>query len=102
MSATSVASPLSGSWSLPDTSLGWSDPPTKPSGVQLLREIGVARNGRIIYTEIDCSVIYAGRDANDIDWWAVRTITDEWILPTDQIVCHYLPANARLSGADGA
>ena len=102
MSATSVASPLSGSWSLPDTSLGWSDPPTKPSGVRLLREIGVARNGRIIHHEITCSVLYAGRDVDDIDWWAVRTITDEWILPTDQIVWNYLPANARLSGVNAA
>ena len=102
MSETSVASPLSGSWSLPDTSLGWSAPPTKPSGIRLDRAIGVAPNGRTIYHKITCSVIYAGRDVDDIDWWAVRTITDEWILPTDIIVCHYLPANARLSGVHTA
>lgn len=102
MSETSVASPLSGGWSLPDTSLGWTNAPTKPLGVRLAREIGVARNGRTIYNEIACSVIYSGRDVDGIDWWAVRTVTDEWILSTDIIVCDRMPANARFSGLDAA
>ena len=98
MSETSVASPRSGSWSLPDTALGRNHTPTQPTGVRLSRAIGTARNGRTLHNEIPCKVIYAGRDVDEIDWWAVRTITDEWILPTDQIVCHYMPANARLTG----
>lgn len=101
MTETSFASPRSGNWSLPETELGRSDTPVRPTGVRLLRTRMAARNGttRPVVDEIPCKVIYAGRDADAIDWWVVRTVTDEWILPADQIVCSFMPATARLSNA---
>lgn len=98
MTETSFGPPRSGSWSLPETALGRSNDPAPPTGVRLLRTRFAFRDGvpRPVVDEIVCRVIYAGRDKYDFDWWAVRTVTDEWILPTDQIVCSFMPANAQL------
>lgn len=101
MSETSYASPLSGSWSLPDTSLGRNNDPVSPRGVRVRRQTGTLPNGKPKYIEIPCRLIPAGQTEDGINWWAVRTITDEWILPTDEFVCSSMPADTRLcpSGA---
>ena len=101
MSETSYASPLSGSWSLPDTALGRSNDPVSPRGVRVRRQTGTLPNGNPKFSEIPCRLIPAGQTEDGINWWAVRTITDEWILPTDEFVCSFMPADTRLcpSGA---
>lgn len=92
----------SGSWALPDTSLGRTDTPTPPTDIRLVREIEPAPNGKPRYTEIPCRAIAAGRDKDGIYWWTVRTVTDEWILPADIIVCDRMPAETRFCGVDAA
>lgn len=102
MTEKRLISPYSGSWALPDTSLGRTDTPTPPTDIRLVREIAPAPNGRRRYTEIPCRAIAAGRDKDGIYWWTVRTITDEWILPADIIVCDRMPADTKFCGVDAA
>lgn len=102
MTETSFSAPFSGSWSLPDTSLGRSNTPPAPTDIRLVREIEPAPNGRRRYIEIPCRAIPAGRDKDGTYWWAVRTVTDEWILATDIIVCDRMPADSKFCGVDAA
>ena len=77
---------------MPDTITGPAKPPAKPSNVYLIRWSfgGVRRE------DIPCHTIYAGHDG-ETHWWTVRTVTDEWILPSDTITAD-LPANTALCG----
>ena len=92
----------SGSWALPDTSIGRTDTAVPPTDIRLVREADPASNGCRRYIEIPCRVIPAGRDKAGTYWWAVRTVTDEWILATDIIVCDRMPADSKLCGVDAA
>lgn len=102
MSETTYASPLSGSWSLPDTALGRTHTPPEPRGVRVRRQTGTLPNGRKVYTHIACRLIPAGQTEDGTYWWTLRTVTDEWILPTDTIVYDWLPAGTKLCINPGA
>lgn len=100
MSETTYVSPRSGSWSLPDTALGRTNNPIEPRGVRVRRQTGTLPNGHKVYTDIACRVIPAGQTEDGTYWWAIRTVTDEWILATDIVVCDRMPADSKFCGVD--
>lgn len=67
--------------------------PPAPTNVHVVRWSfgGVRRE------DIPCHTMYAGHDG-ETHWWAIRTVTDEWILPTDTITHDPLPHDHAISG----
>jgi hypothetical protein len=68
-------------------------PPPAPTGVRVVRW----SFGGIRREDIPCHTMYAGHDG-ETHWWAIRTITDEWILPTDTITHDWMPDDHAISG----
>lgn len=67
--------------------------PEKPTNVCVVRD----RVPKLRPLVIPCHALYAGHDG-ETHWWAIRTVTDEWILPTDTVTHDPMPYDHAISG----
>lgn len=71
--------------------------PPAPTMVRVLRKHPIPGTDRTFTEAIPCHAMYAGHDG-ETHWWAIRTVTDEWILPTDAIDHDPMPHDHAISG----
>ncbi|MHA4848792.1 hypothetical protein L1080_004490 [Rhodococcus sp. MSC1_016] len=71
-------------------------PPHAPTRVRVAREHPIPGTDRTFTEFIPCHTMYGGHDG-ETHWWAIRTVTDEWIRPTDTITHDPMPSDYALS-----